>query len=247
MDAFIDVPVQKTNEIKKDREEEKKEPLSDLVLSNAQRVRMRMRYVCLMCAWIDVSGGLPYAHYRPEDYVAVFRIWPLADMIIDPDVQPHMNLTSAYGFVSYEPEVQRGRRVAKKYGEFMRRTLTTAYPWATQMDWLGVGSGHAIDKAVKTDEVDVHELTYVRYASEEMGFGLFAAQPLTKGTPIGIYTGILTNRTVNTDYAWRYNRLANQRDNDWKLMNNLHIDGYFAGNHLRFVNHADMGITTKGE
>ena len=43
---------------------------------------------------------------------------------------------------------------------------------------------------------------YVSYVGPGKGYGAFAAVDLSKGSFIGEYTGILTNNSANTDYAW---------------------------------------------
>jgi len=48
---------------------------------------------------------------------------------------------------------------------------------------------------------------YVSYAGPQKGYGVFAAVDILKGSFVGEYTGILTNNTVNTDYAWMVHQL----------------------------------------
>ncbi len=43
---------------------------------------------------------------------------------------------------------------------------------------------------------------YVAFCSPEKGYGAFAAVDIPKNAYIGEYTGIVTNKTSNTDYAW---------------------------------------------
>jgi SET domain-containing protein len=80
-------------------------------------------------------------------------------------------------------------------------------------------------------------MTYTSFVNEDMGFGLFAARNISAGEPLGIYTGIVRNFTLNTDYAWEYNREADVKSKDGEPLE-LFVDALQAGNNLRFVNHA---------
>jgi hypothetical protein len=43
---------------------------------------------------------------------------------------------------------------------------------------------------------------YVAFCGPEKGYGVFAAVDILKDSYIGEYTGMLTNKSANTDYAW---------------------------------------------
>lgn len=77
---------------------------------------------------------------------------------------------------------------------------------------------------------------YVAYASPELGFGVFANVYIPAWTIVAEYTGVITRKHVNTDYAWVYHS-APLDANGEKMK--LHIDGRFKGNVGRFVNHSE--------
>lgn len=77
---------------------------------------------------------------------------------------------------------------------------------------------------------------YVAYASPELGFGAFANVYIPAWTIVAEYTGVITRKHVNTDYAWVYHS-APLDANGEKM--SLHVDGRIKGNVARFVNHSE--------
>jgi SET domain-containing protein len=76
---------------------------------------------------------------------------------------------------------------------------------------------------------------YVSLVSPEMGYGAFADLDIPAWTPVGVYTGIITNKKANTDYAWIYHTTpVDENGNDIKLR----VNARFCGNLLRFINHS---------
>lgn len=77
---------------------------------------------------------------------------------------------------------------------------------------------------------------YVAYTSPEMGFGVFANVYIPAWTIIAEYTGIITNKFPNTDYAWIY--YSSPKDSNGNEVM-LKVDGRYKGNVGRFVNHSE--------
>lgn len=75
----------------------------------------------------------------------------------------------------------------------------------------------------------------ISYVSEEMGWGLFALEPLNPGDFIGEYTGVVRPITFFTDkinpYCFRYPLYG------WRFIYYT-IDARKQGNEISFVNHA---------
>lgn len=79
---------------------------------------------------------------------------------------------------------------------------------------------------------------YVKFISDEIGYGLFANGPIKKGDLIAEFTGIIQNESDTNDstWAWAYPYTAY---NDGLGLSPMNVDGKYAGNALRFVNHSD--------
>ena len=77
---------------------------------------------------------------------------------------------------------------------------------------------------------------YVSLVSPEMGYGAFAEVYIPAWTVIGEYTGIITNKKFNTDYAWIYH--SEPKDLTGQPMK-LRVNARTCGNLLRFINHSD--------
>ncbi len=77
---------------------------------------------------------------------------------------------------------------------------------------------------------------YASLVSPEMGYGLFAELFIPAWTIIGEYTGVITNKTLNTDYAWIYH--SKVKDKDGNQMK-LRVNARTCGNMTRFANHND--------
>ena len=76
---------------------------------------------------------------------------------------------------------------------------------------------------------------YLRWVSNIVGYGVFAAKNIKKGDFIGEYFGVLReikSDSDNLDYAWYYSLDAV----DGKK---LIVDGKNQGNELRFINHSN--------
>lgn len=79
-----------------------------------------------------------------------------------------------------------------------------------------------------------HAPMYLKWISDVVGYGVFAAHDIKKDDLIGEYSGVLReihSGPDNLDYAWYY---TIDGLNGKKLV----IDGKYQGNELRFINHA---------
>lgn len=77
---------------------------------------------------------------------------------------------------------------------------------------------------------------YVAYSSPQTGFGVFANVYIPAWTIVAEYTGIITNKFPNTDYAWIYYSTPKDSNGNEVI---LKIDGRTKGNVGRFVNHSE--------
>ena len=77
---------------------------------------------------------------------------------------------------------------------------------------------------------------YVALVSGEKGYGAFADVFIPAGAIIGEYTGIISDKFANTDYAWVYHSKPIGKDG---TPLKLRVNARVKGNMMRFVNHAD--------
>lgn len=80
-----------------------------------------------------------------------------------------------------------------------------------------------------------HAPMILKWISDVVGYGVFAAQNIKKGDFVGEYSGILREvqkAPDNLDYAWYYSF-------DGLDGKKLVVDGKKQGNELRFINHAN--------
>lgn len=91
---------------------------------------------------------------------------------------------------------------------------------------------HFLDHGFKEDR-----RVYVSLISQEMGYGAFADVYIPAWTIIGEYTGFITTKNRNTDYAWIYHSEPVDKDgNKYKIR----VNGRTHGNLTRFLNHSDF-------
>jgi len=83
------------------------------------------------------------------------------------------------------------------------------------------------------DDIAHHHLACmsVRWLGKDVGYGVFAEEDLAEGDFIGIYTGVVQDRSLvtNRDYSWSYPGLTTEGAP-------LTLDAHFYGNELRFIN-----------
>lgn len=77
---------------------------------------------------------------------------------------------------------------------------------------------------------------YVALSSPEMGYGLFADLYIPAWSIVGEYTGIITDKHANLDYAWVYH--SKPKDSNGNPVK-LRVNARASGSLSRFVNHSD--------
>ena len=79
----------------------------------------------------------------------------------------------------------------------------------------------------------MEEIIYVKFISNEIGYGVYAKEFIKANSIIGEYTGVITDDSDDYTYCWTYK-------SDFKqYKNGLCIDSKYKGNILRFVNDLD--------
>ncbi len=90
-------------------------------------------------------------------------------------------------------------------------------------------------------EAEYRAPMYLKWISDVVGYGVFAAHDIKKGDLVGEYCGVLReiqDAPDNLDYAWYYTL-------DGVGGKKLVIDGKNQGNELRFINHANHPNTVR--
>lgn len=77
---------------------------------------------------------------------------------------------------------------------------------------------------------------YAALVSSEMGYGAFTEVFIPAWTIVGEYTGIITHKRANTNYAWIYH--SKPKDAEGNPLR-LTVNARTSGNLMRFVNHSD--------
>lgn len=80
---------------------------------------------------------------------------------------------------------------------------------------------------------------YIKWASRELGYGVFANANIPKYAIIGVYGGVIKRQSLDTDYSWNLRFL----DTDSGDIQEFAIDGRQRGSVLRFVNVRALSIS----
>ena len=80
--------------------------------------------------------------------------------------------------------------------------------------------------------------TYVKWISDEIGYGVFASEDIAAGSYIAEYTGIvqLKKSVKNRTWSWKYPPKGQFMDG---FPDQVSLDGGVYGNETRFINHGD--------
>lgn len=145
--------------------------------------------------------------------------------------------------------VHEKRKLFKDVNCQYSHTLEIAYPQIDQLsakdsDLYRLDNNYYDNHAkryARQMEAQHHAPMYLKWISNVVGYGIFAAHDIKKGDLIGEYSGVL--RAIkesgdNLDYAWYYTFDA---PDGVKLV----VDGKDKGNELRFINHADHPNTRR--
>ena len=120
------------------------------------------------------------------------------------------------------------------FGPFIREKLKEENIFYRSIGDGPVGKRH-LDKLRQED-------VYVRWVNDAMGYGCFANKHFEAYEPISLYAGNLVVEGENTDYMWEYSKLAVTTTKEGGEQILLGIDGLFAGNQMRFVNHNSLSM-----
>ncbi|KAI9336620.1 hypothetical protein DFJ73DRAFT_850057 [Zopfochytrium polystomum] len=136
---------------------------------------------------------------------AHFNVEPVHHVVVDPAIAHHLAGHDIYSDARYTDDPE------------YRDDLAENWSWV-------------IDDGLADDDRFA-----IRWISPEKGYGLFAEVDIPAWSPIGPYTGALTNAS-RTDYGWSYpSKFVDEHGKNMTLT----IDGQYRGNWLRFINHAD--------
>jgi len=163
-----------------------------------------------------------------------FGVWPVDIYVIDPELAPRFAFSAdALNDVDSDDEsLDIWKENTAMFKEFIHRVTTPPYA-----RFFSYGQDeHVAGDARQTQPTLRDESVYVRWVSEAVGYGCFANKRFEPLEPVGVYTGLISNVTENTDYAWEYNPAAMMKTSDGEVLI-LSVDGLTVGNSMRFVNH----------
>ena len=77
----------------------------------------------------------------------------------------------------------------------------------------------------------------IAFINENIGYGVFATNPMPVNTVIGVYAGKISSpEQTNQDYAFLFAGIAPSDD---EIDNNHYVDASIYGNATRFINHSN--------
>lgn len=158
---------------------------------------------------ISDSGVAPRRKYTYADYMSLLQVAPLYATTADPVIADILAAHDIRNDAAYKENIEESQNKERMYGPFIQR-------------------GFEGDQRL-----------YIAWTGPERGFGAFAEVGIPTGTPIGIYTGIVTNQSVGSRYSWHYNSDNEIKDEEGNPIG-LSLDAWHNGNHLRFVNHDEQ-------
>lgn len=84
---------------------------------------------------------------------------------------------------------------------------------------------------------------YIKWISDEVGYGVFAREDIPAGTLIAEYSGVVVpkNRVRNRTWSWKYPIKGHFIDT---FPREVSLDGGIFGNEMRFLNHGDHRNTS---
>ena len=84
---------------------------------------------------------------------------------------------------------------------------------------------------------------YVKWTSDEVGYGVFASEYIPAGSFIAEYAGVVVPKKLvkNRTWSWKYPSKGHFIDSYRKFTS---LDGGFYGNEMRFINHSDSRNTS---
>ncbi|KAI8905819.1 hypothetical protein EDD86DRAFT_210884 [Gorgonomyces haynaldii] len=200
-------------------------PMSLRVQENAQKLQELERHV-VNVSLPSVPEHVEDVHhsYKPplnpgkqfsyDDFEEKFNVQPLHYVMWDPDLSRVLDQHDAKKASMYTEDVEGNEENTALYCPYIR-----------------AGSQEKYER----------ERYYIKWSSMERGYGLFAKKDLKEGEVVGLYTGIGTRSTFNTDYMWTYPSDYLPKGDEFGM------DSLRIGNYMRFVNHAGDELNTRPE
>lgn len=180
------------------------------------------------------------------------------------------------GLVIYaNPIVDISQEVLKAYHKYRKRTFRTKKEIQELFDLLSVTylpavkityepfkkidarhSKFYLEHEAKIDaanrlyrqKVERHDVdnVYIKWMSEQVGYGVFASKDIKRGNFVGEYTGVIRSvesvRDVRASaYSWSYpiDPKFNGASSSRRQNQQMWLDAKYEGNEMRFVNHSD--------
>ncbi|KAJ3312678.1 hypothetical protein HDV04_002822 [Boothiomyces sp. JEL0838] len=157
----------------------------------------------------------PDAQYTYDDFVSIFQVEPIHHSIVSEEVKELLDGHDLFTDDYYLSNSVHIDSMIEKTKSFFE---------------------------IKDQEAYLRELCYIKWASIETGFGLYAKQDIPANQVIGVYTGIVAVDSDNTDYEWEY-----QTDEIDGEEVNIGVNALKYGNYLRFANHVGEASNSKPE
>ncbi|KAK9710312.1 hypothetical protein K7432_008501 [Basidiobolus ranarum] len=143
------------------------------------------------------------------DFQEAFNITPVNHMIVDQEIEQWVDGATPFDFMENDDEIEEVVENIEVFSEYV--------------------------EIIREDRDD--ERLYIRWINDIIKWGLFTSELIPEGTIVGLYTGLLTNKTLDGAYAWQYSYLDSVVvDKDFYQVD-LTIDSLEIGNYLRFANH----------
>ncbi|KAK9712492.1 hypothetical protein K7432_007092 [Basidiobolus ranarum] len=155
------------------------------------------------------NGTYLYRRYYMPDFQEAFNITPVNHMVVDKEIEEWVAGASPFDFMESEEDIEEIIENAEVFSEYI--------------------------EIIKEDTDD--ERLYIRWINDIIKWGLFTCELIPEGTIVGLYTGLLTNNTLNGAYAWQYSYLDSVVVDKDSFQVDLSVDSWDIGNYLRFANH----------
>lgn len=84
---------------------------------------------------------------------------------------------------------------------------------------------------------------YVKWISEEVGYGLFASKDISAGDLIGEYAGVVVPKKMIKDKSWAWKYPIRGKFSE-RFSGRVSVNAGEMGNELRFINHSDNRNTS---
>ncbi|ORX94230.1 SET domain-containing protein [Basidiobolus meristosporus CBS 931.73] len=150
-----------------------------------------------------------YRRYHMPDFQDAFNITPVNHMVVDKEIEEWITGATPFDFMENEDDIEEIMENVEVFSEYA--------------------------EIIKDHNDD--ERLYVRWINDIIKWGLFTCELIPEGTIVGLYTGLLTNNTLDGAYAWQYSYLDSVVVDKDSYQVDLSVDSLNVGNYLRFANH----------